>query len=721
MRPFTSPLCLEEAASLRRRLRAGTALGLAMSCLAAAPAAAQSSQPASASGAPVQMPTIQVEADTDGYKPEYVSSPKYTEPLRNIPQSITIITTEQMKERGATSISEALRTTPGISLGAGEGGIPFGDRAFIRGFDARSDMFIDGTRDFGAYSRDPYNVEQVEVVKGPSSTYSGRGSTGGTINLATKQPTRDSAYGGSVSFGTDWTKRSTIDINQSLEDFGYDSMAFRLNAMVHDADVAGRDEVTKHRWAVAPSFAWGLGTDTRLIAQFEHLYQDDVPDYGVPFDDQPFARPLDVDRDNFYGILSRDKDEVQHNSAGLKFEHDFSATLSLTNQLRYTRTTKDFIVTKPEYTAGANSVVRSDRSRDSVDSALVNQTDVTTDFNTGEAKHTLVAGMELSQELSSNQSRNIPNAVNAPLNNPDPHTPYNDTIAWAQYDAHSTSYSGAVYAFDTIKFGQQWELSGGLRYDRFKTDYRDANLVTYKRNDDAVTWRIGTVYKPYTNGSIYFAYGTSINPSAEGLTLSATTSTLEPEESESYELGTKWDLAAEKLALTAALFRTNKTNARTSTGGGGAPQVLSGEQRVEGLELGVTGHVTDRFRLMGGYTYMQSEILTSLNAAEVGKETSNTPRHTLSLWGVYQVTEAADVGAGAYFQDERYANTSNSAELPSYWRFDATAGYRINEHFDVRVNALNLTDATYYDSAHSNQHALVAPGRSFLLTGGVQF
>lgn len=713
MRPFTSPVCVEEPVSLRRRLCAGTALGLALSCLAAAPAAAQSGQP-------VQMPTIQVEADTDGYKPEYVSSPKYTEPLRNTPQSITVITTEQMKERGATSISEALRTTPGISLGAGEGGIPMGDRAFIRGFDARTDMFIDGTRDFGAYARDPYNVDQVEVVKGPSSVYSGRGSTGGTINLSTKQPQRENAYGGSVTFGTDWTKRATIDVNQSLDEYGYNGMAVRVNAMVHDADVAGRDEVTKHRWALAPSFAWGLGTDTRLVAQLEHLYQDDMPDYGVPFDDQPFGRPLDVDRENFYGVLARDKDEVQHNSAALKFEHDFSADLSLSNQLRYTRTLKDFIVTKPEYTAGATSVVRSDRSRDSVDSALVNQTDLTVDFNTAEAKHTLVTGIELARELSENRSRNIPNAVNASIDNPDPHVAYTDTIAWGQYKAESTSYSGALYAFDTIKFGEQWELSGGLRYDRFKTDYRDANLVTYKRNDDAVTWRMGTVYKPYRNGSIYFAYGTSVNPSAEGLTLSATTSILEPEESETYEVGTKWDLAEEKLGVTAALFRTNKTNARTSAGGG-APTVLSGEQRVEGLELGVTGHLTDRVRLTGGYTYMQSEILTSNNLNEVGKETSNTPRHTLSLWGIYQVTEAADVGGGVYFQDNRYANSTNTAELPSYWRFDATAGYQLTQNFDVRVNALNLTDETYYDSAHSDQHALVAPGRTFLLTGGVQF
>ena len=714
-----SRACRSGTSPLSTRLLAGTALGLVLSCAVPASAVAQEAPPASTGGGPVQMSPISVEADSPGYKPGPVQSPKYSGPLRDIPQSITVVPKEVIQERGATSVTEILRTQPGISLGAGEGGTPLGDRAFIRGFDARTDMFVDGARDFGGFFRDPFNVEQVEIAKGPGSVYSGRGSTGGTINLVSKKPFQRNSYNGSVTFGTDLTKRATVDVNQSLAPYGIDGAAIRLNGMVHDADVAGRDEADVMRWGIAPSITFGLDGPTQLTLSYYHLSQDNLPDYGHPFDPDTGA-PVDVDRDNFYGLPARDLDKVENDLVTAEITHRVNQSWSLNNQARFGRTSKDFIVTKPEYTAGAATVTRDDRSRDSIDTILINQTNVTGKFDTGWAGHNLTAGIELVRETSANRGRSIDDATDADLFNPNPDDPYNGAITSAATRAESTTLTGAIYAFDTVNLGKYFDLVGGARWDNFNTNYENAAGDEFDRFDSAVTWRVGGVYKPLPYGSIYFAYGTSINPSSEGLTLSASNDALEPEESETYELGTKWDLFDERLSVNAAVFRTNKTNART-TAPGDTVTVLAGEQRVDGVEIGVAGNVTDQWRLYGGYTFLNSEIESSRNEAEVGNRFANIAPHSFSLWSVYQFTPQIDGGFGAQYVARRYANNANTRWLPSYWRFDATVGYKFNEHVDFRINALNLTDETYYDSTHNGQHALVAPGRSVLVTTNVKF
>lgn len=705
---------------LYRRLLTGTALSLVVSCAFPTLAAGQEAPPAATGGGgPVQMPPISVEADSPGYKPGPVQSPKYSGPMRDIPRTITVVPKEVIQERGATSVTEVLRTQPGISLGAGEGGVPLGDRAFIRGFDARTDMYVDGVRDFGGFFRDPFNLEQIEIAKGPGSAYSGRGSTGGTINLVSKQPFQGNRYNGAVTLGTDLTKRATVDVNHSLAEYGIDGAAFRINGMVHDADVAGRDEVEVMRWGIAPSLSFGLGGPTQLTLSYFHFSQDNIPDYGLPFDPATGA-PVDVDRDNFYGLVDRDFDEVDSDLVTAEITHRINQSWSLNNQARYGRTSKDFIVTKPEYTAGAATVVRDDRSRDSLDTILINQTDVTGKFDTGWAGHNLTAGIELVRETSANRGRSIDDAANAALFDPNPDDPYNGTITSAATRAESTTLTGAIYAFDTVNLGKYFDVVGGLRWDNFNTNFENAAGEKFDRFDSAVTWRAAGVYKPLPYGSIYFAYGTSINPSAEGLTLRASTDALEPEESETFELGTKWDLFDERISVSAAAFRTNKTNART-TAPGDTVTVLAGEQRVDGVEFGVAGNVTEQLRLYGGYTFLDSEIESSRNPAEVGNRFANIAPHSFSLWSVYQFTPQIDGGFGAQYVARRYANNANTRWLPSYWRFDATVGYKFNQTVDFRINALNLTDETYFDSTHNGQHALVAPGRSVLFTTNVTF
>ncbi len=698
----------------RKTLMAGSAIGIA---LAYGTTAVQ----AQAQEAPVEVPAISVEAEAPGtgYKASGMQSPKYSQPLVDIPQTITVIPQEVIEDRGATSLQEVLRTTPGISLGAGEGGLPLGDRAFIRGFDARTDTFVDGFRDFGSYFRDPFNLEQVEVTKGPGSAYAGRGSTGGTINLVTKTPRADAFYAGSASIDNELSTRFTVDLNQPLADSGLEGGAVRLNAVFHEGTVPGRDEVDYERWGIAPSLTLGLGTPTRVTIGYQHFEQDDIPDYGHPFNPAT-GKPIDVDRDNFYGLTDRDHDIVESDIATLQVTHDLNDSLTLQNTMRYGRSVKDFIVTKPEYTAGDPTVYRSDRSRDSEDEIIANQTNLQADFATGPLRHSASLGLDLTREKSSNQSRSIDDAVPADFDDPDPHTPYNGAITPDGQRAKSVTDGLAIYAFDTVQLTDQWAISGGVRWDVFETDYTNSDGERFERSDSVVSYRAGVSYKPLPNGSIYFSYGTSVNPSAEGLTLSDTNDQLKPEESESYELGTKWELFDRKLLVNAALFRTDKTNARTSTGRG-APQVLDGEQRVQGVEIGLAGNITEDWSVFGGYTFLDSEILESVNPAEVGNEFANIAPHNFSLWTAYDVTDALRLGFGATYSDRRYANNTNDRKLPSYWRFDAMAAYEITENVAVQLNVMNLTDELYYDSTHAGQHALVAPGRTFLVSTNFRF
>lgn len=701
-----------------------TVASLALGLCGAIPAGAAFAQGKDAEEPATLAPVTAEDTADEGYQPEAPASPKYTRPLVDIPQTITIIPAEVIQDRGGVSVSEVLRTVPGITLDAGEGGTPAGDRLLIRGFSASNDIFIDGVRDIAGYNRDPFNLEQLEVIKGPNSTYSGRGSTGGSVNMVTKAPQLTAFSGGTITVGSDETKRATVDVNQPL-DIGLEGAAIRLNVMAHDQAVAGRDEVEKQRWGFAPSLALGLGTPTQITFSYYHQTEDNLPDYGHPFVN---GEPADVDRDNFYGLVDRDFEDIEADIGTVSLTHDFEDGISLRNQLRYGRVTRDSVSSQPSFTGGLvpPQVTRSPKTRDSLDTILVNQTDLTFEFDTEGLQHTLVTGIELAREFSQNKARTNVNGPVTDLYNPDPGQS-GTTLVHSGARTETDSDSAGVYAFDTIEITEQFELSGGLRWDYFNTDalsVATTGVGTYREHGDRVwSWRAGAVYKPLPYGSIYASYGTSFNPSAEALTLSDATMNLDPEENVSYEIGTKWDLFEEKLSLSLALFRTDKTNARVNTIDG--TTILDGEQRVQGVELGLAGSITPEWKVFGGYTFMDSEILKSTTAAQVGKPFAEIPEHQFSIWTTYQVTPELDVGGGALYVDDRLASNSSATgddpEIPSYWRFDAMAGYQITEEVGLQLNVQNLTDEVYYDGTHVAQHVLVAPGRTFLLTTSVKF
>ncbi|MCG3111234.1 MAG: TonB-dependent siderophore receptor [Candidatus Manganitrophus sp. SB1] len=687
----------------------------------------------------------QQERDEDSYKPEAPASPKFTEPLVDIPQTVTVIPEAVIEERGATTLRDVLRNVPGISLQAGEGGVPAGDNLSIRGFNARTDLFIDGVRDFGGYSRDPFNVSQVEVFKGPASSYAGRGSTGGAINLVSKRPLLDPLYGGTIGIGTDDFKRATLDLNQPIE--GLKGTALRLNALWHDADIPGRDVVTDQRWGMAPSIAFGLDTPTRLTLSYFRLDQDNIAGYGIPWvpagnSDPVLATYADeappVDFSNFYGLKDRDFEKVVTDIATAEIAHDFNPSATLRNLTRYGQTRRDSVITAPRFadldpgplTVQGTVINRNLQSRDQTDTILANLTDLTLRFRTGGIDHAVATGIEYTHETSINYLRTGPTAPQTDLYNPNPDDPYPASLRRTGAKNDATGKSLALFLFDTLHIGERWEVTGGLRWDYFDLDYQsraaDGAVTPFERTDRMLSWRTGIVFKPAPNGSLYAAYGTSFNPSAEGLTLASTATAannadLEPEESRTYEVGTKWNLFEERLALAVAFFRTEKTNTRTEDPTDPADVIaLEGKERVDGVELSVAGNVTDQWQLFGGYALMNSEVVETLDAAEVGNELANTPKHSFSLWTTYQLPLNLEVGGGAQFVGDRFSNVNNDRTAPSYWLFDAMVAYRATESLTLRVNGYNLADEGYIESLGGG-HFIPGAGRSAIAAADFQF
>jgi catecholate siderophore receptor len=662
------------------------------------------------------------------------ASPKFTEPLRDTPQSIAVVPQRIIEERGATTLREVLRNVTGISLLAGEGGSNQGDNLAIRGFAAQSDIFVDGVRDFGAYTRDPFNLEQVEVAKGPASLYTGHGSTGGSVNLVSKTPHLDAFRSATAGGGTDQYGRATVDVNQPLENLP--GAALRVNGMWTHADAPGRDAVENERWGIAPSIAFGLGTPTRTTLSYSHLAQDNVPDHGIPWvpaTNLPLAayanQPAPVDFDNFYGITSRDHETTETGIATAVVEHDVSDALSLRSLVRHGTSRRDAVTTSPRFLGNDSTVIRREfQSRDEEDQILAQQNDLTFRFRTGGTDHVLVTGTEVARETAKNYLRTAPAAPNTNLFDPDPDDPFIGPITRTGARTESQAETVAVYAADTVKLGEQWEINAGLRWDRFDVDFKsiavDGAATPFGRTDQMVSWRAGLINKPRPNGSVYLAAGTSFNPSAEannGLTLNATTADLEPERSRSYEAGTKWDFAAARLSLSAAVFQTEKVNAKTpGLLPGDPPTVLEGEQRIRGFELGASGKLTDRWSALFSYTYLDGEVTKSNNPIEAGNALANTPDHSISLWTTYRLPRGFEVGIGGQYVGERTNSTTTVRIAPAYTIYDAMVSYPVSNLLTLRLNVGNLTDERYIDRL-SGGHFVPGAGRSAFLTTSFNF
>jgi catecholate siderophore receptor len=659
-----------------------------------------------------------------------VTLPRYTEPLRETPQSISVVPKEVMEQQNVTTLRDTLRNVAGISIAAGEGGAQ-GDNLTLRGFTARNDIFLDGMRDFGSYYRDPFNLESVEVLKGPSSAMFGRGSTGGVVNQATKQPMADSFVGSSLSFGSDSTRRATADINEPLPSIGAE---LRINVMGHQSGVAERDVAENHRFGFAPVLSFGANTTTRVTLGYFHLDENDTPDYGVPW---LFNRPAPVDRSNYYGFEQANFLETTADVATLSAEHDFGG-VTLRNQFRTAHYDRDVQITEGRMPAGITpatpldsiTVTRGQIAADSVETMLQDQLDLTTNVTTGPVHHVVTAGLDVSRETSDPTRQTFTGVPGTNLLHPDPSQPFSGA-ATVSSRVTTTAKSVGGYIADTMKLGAHWDVVAALRWDRLDADFHQfvAPVTAFRRVDNMTSVRGGIVYKPTDAGSIYAQYGTSFNPSAESLSLSAATADIEPEKNETIELGTKWDIDGGRLSLRTALFRTDKTNAREPDPVNPLLNVLAGEQRVQGIEIEASGRITRNWSILSSYAHMKSELTDSrFYTAFIGLPLGNVPKDTASLWTSYFFANRLQIGGGGQYVSSRIASTTAPfdtttgllKQAPGYVVLNANVEYPITPTIELQVNLYNLANKLYYDQLHPG-HIVPGAGRSAVITANYRF
>lgn len=716
------------------------AIGSALSFPVAAQTAGQGVQ---------QLPSVQVQGTMpiEGYQAKKVSSEKFTAPLVDTPRTVNVIPEEVIKDRGATSLQDVLRSTPGVTLGSGEGGTPAGDRPFIRGYEASTDIFVDGIRDYARSSHETFNLEAVEVIKGPSSAYTGRGGTGGSINLQTKQPKLGNFFEGSAGIGTDSQYRLTADGNVAFTD----TAAFRLNLMRMGGDVPGRNEVEYDRLGVAPSLAFGLGTPTRLVLSYSHVLNKDTPDWGMPFSNAANpsrVTPLEPDRDNYYGRVGIDYRKNQVDTGTVDLEHDINDRFTVRNVTRWSKSLNDYLYTRPSFDncSGNNpsascrvedaglQFTRANRARWREAEALINQTELRGNFNTGTLKHSFFAGVEVSKEDI--YSRDTLSGRGGPTSsstdsfwNPDPNRDFGSrNLAFGPKYKNGDIKTHSAYIFDTLEINPQWLVNLGLRFDDFRvSDSTNGN----SRSDKMWNYQAGVVYKPAPNGSVYLSYGTSSNPAgenfgqaggADGPAGGAQLHDLKPEKSRSWELGTKWDVFNERLSLTAAIFQTDKTDARSTDPITGDVS-LSGNNRVRGLELGATGAITPKWNIWAGYTYLDPKIkeYRSGNNVYDGNQIKFIAKHNATLWTTYKVLPDWTVGGGVTYVGKRFVDDGNRLYLPSHTVYDAMVRYDFNKNLALQFNANNLSNERVYDASHVGIFANVGPGRSYMLTATYRY
>jgi catecholate siderophore receptor len=664
------------------------------------------------------------------------ASAKFSRELVDTAQTLSIIPESLIEQRAATTLRDVLRNVSGISMQAGEGGTPAGDQLSIRGFSARTDIFVDNVRDFGGYTRDPFNLEQVEVVKGPSSDYSGRGSTGGSINLVSKSPRMEDTTSSSLSLGSDSYSRLSLDTNRVLEQLP--DTAARLNLFYHKQDTAGRDVVNNERFGIAPSLRLGVDTATETTFSLFHMQQNNIPDYGIPWvpstniplgDYANGAPPVDFA--NWYGLKQRDFEDIATSLATVSIDRRLTATAVLQNVTRWGRTSRDSMITAPRFVSNTSTDIRrnDEKYRDQEDDILSNQTNLSWTLNQGaEVEHRILLGVEVSKEDETRYTQVVMGSDSDPtdLYNPDPSAVYLENYQRTGTASKADSTSLAIYASDSLQLSERWQVNAGLRWDRFALEYTPDGSPLLDRADRMLSYRAGVVYKPISNGSIYLGYGTSFNPTAEALSISTSSrqpgiADLDPEENRTLELGTKWELFGRRALLTAAIFNTEKTNARTQD-----PEdpndllILNGEQRVRGFEAGFAGKPSDQLSLYLGYTLLDTEITHSLDLGEIGNELSNSPRHSFNLWGTYDLTGRLQLGFGAQYTDSRWSNTDNERQAPDYTVYEASLTYMASEQLNIRLNVQNLTDERYIDYVGGG-HFIPGNGRLAMLTTSFAF
>ncbi|MFZ2855579.1 MAG: TonB-dependent siderophore receptor, partial [Rhodocyclaceae bacterium] len=649
----------------------------------------------------VQDQTERADGPVDGYRATRSATFTRTDtPLKEIPASLSIVPAALIKDQSMQSIADVLRYVPGTQGAQGEGNR---DQVVLRGINTTADFFVDGVRDDMQIFRDLYNLERVEVLKGPAGMTFGRGGAGGVINRVTKKPVFSRIGEASFSVNSDSRARTSVDLGNKLND----SAAWRLNAMAESGG-SFRDGVDMKRYAVTPTVTLLLSPTTALTLGFEHARDERTADRGVP---SRSGLPFSTGNGTFFGNASQSEARSTVNGFSAALEHDFGNGMHLKNSFRATQYDKFYQNVYANGSVTDSALVKIEAYNNTDERTnIFNQTDLTTRFSSGGFEHTLLTGLEFGRQDSSSVRRtgffNSATSVNASAA-----SPYAVATAFRPSGSNANNSVkadiAAIYVQDQIALSKEWKLLAGLRYDYLKTALDDRRTLVaptdLARTDKALSPRLGLTWSPTAASTYYASYSTAFLPSSEQLSLASNTAELGPENAKNYELGARWDLLP-KLTLSAAVFRTDRNDVKVNDPINAGVLIMTGQQRTEGVELSLQGEVARNWDIFAGYANLDGRI-TQGTSVPAGRKLGLVPQNAISVWNKFTLGGGWSTGLGVIHQSEIYTSTSNAVKLPAFTRADGAVFYNFADNKTrLALNVENLFDKKYYPTAHNDNN-----------------
>ena len=650
-------------------------------------------------------------AKRSGYAvPRSSSATRTDTPLRDTPQSVSVVSRQLIADQGMKSIADVVRYVPSVAMGQGEG---HRDAPTIRGNSSTADFFIDGVRDDAQYFRDVYNVERVEAIKGSNAMIFGRGGGGGIINRVTKEAGFGQTRSLAVEGGSYDHKRGMIDVGQAI----VPDVAVRFNGM-YESSGGFREASSLERSGVNPTVTIVAGPRTTARLGYEFFRDHRNVDRGIPsFQGAPSSAAIET----FFGNPDVSYSTARVHAASATIDHVLSSRLTIRNRTRFMHYDKFYQNVFPGAVNAAGTQVNLAAYNNAHDRGnLFSQTDVTLSATTGSIRHTLLVGAEFGRQVTDNfretgYFNNTATSATAPFDNPTVGTAVTFRQSATDADNHVVANVGAVYAQNQITLSAHWQAVAGLRYERFDLSFHNnRDNADLRRDDDMVSPRLGLVFKPMESVSTYGSYSVSHLPSSgdQFSSLTATTKTLEPERFTNYELGAKWDMSPE-MSITSAVYRLDRSNSAARDPNDPSQTVQTGRQRSTGFELGVTGSVTSRWQVAGGWATQRARIESATTSAPKGATVPLVPQSTLSLWNRYQLASRLGAGLGVVHQSRVYAAIDNAVTLPAFTRVDAAAYIGLVRDVRLQVNVENLLDERYYPTSHGNNNIMPGAPRSW--------
>lgn len=626
--------------------------------------------------------------------------------LRDVPQSITTISRGVISDLSMQSMADVVRFIPGVTMGQGEG---HRDQPTIRGNSSTADFFVDGVRDDVQYFRDLYNVERIEALKGSNAMTFGRGGGGGVLNRVTKEPGWTPFHELVLEGGSFGGKRASLDVGQGLSH----AVASRFNGVFERSGVF-RHGVTLRRAGINPTVTIAPGAQkTRLTLGYEYFTDHRTVDRGIP---SFGGRPLAADVATFFGDPVASYSNLRAQQATATATRELRPGLNVRNRTHYAYYDKSYQNVFP----GAVNAAGDQVSITAYNSAaqrqnLFNQTDITYDVRTGAVRHMLLVGAEAGRQATDNLRNtgyfnNTATSISVPVADPTVSAVVTFRPSAADADNHVVNTVGSLYAQDQLTLSEHWQLIAGVRYERFDVRHHNNRTgLTLRRVDRMVSPRAGLLFKPAELLSLYASYSVSFLPSA-GDQFSALTDVakaLEPERFTNYEVGAKWDVA-DRLSLTAATYRLDRTRTQAPDPTDPSRIVQTGSQRTKGFELGVNGRITSAWEVVVAYANQDAFITSTTAAAPIGARAPLVPRHTLSVWNRYQIARRLGVGLGIDHRSDMYAAIDDKVTLPSFVEANGAVYLTLARHVRVQAYLENLFGITYYVTAHNNNN--ISPG-----------